>query len=664
GDEYKATSVLFEYGPYAYAMFKKYTGSQVLDVKKLKSKINHDENFPESAVEEVKPGAKKSDTEECICEAWLAQLLLNSLASSRSKFEKYHFCNLTGSLILVTDFNKSKKFISAAKITIDREYLLNVNMETYRSLSSISNGKNPNSKNKKNSLKGPQYVLNKSTYTLRRKLESDENLNLNNIYLKKGFEGKKVNYPFLNFKSSKDYKQSRAGILHYILDNIEKYLSEYMSVTLSSLNPDHCIELQKTILKHPKHIKSMLNDKKINIVDKVQNEQYSNFIEMLCNELSTYIDYENSIIMGNKDVPGLLNIRIIHNSLFYVEKNETDEYLSSTSEVSRQNITIENVDNFPEAAIKTIIKELLIKQDINDGKLTLFDWSMLNTDEKWTFVTSDKKMNYIVLMNILPDGHFTFEFEGINENYYLENGKYQDYYNLLSKYNPYTKKMEKNNYLEGLIISENGDKNLISLTDEITIPDLISIKSIIDEVDEELPRDLRTGYQLASVVDNFFEKHGFMNGLINQLKELGTNELSKGQFKRLLNNELHPNNKLSRQFRDYLYKHYKVRLNFPKNKESLYNLFDSSLNIKYIENGDDEAYYFVGYRRENVKDKFKGACHLRKISAVNGSDIILKDLLPTMDVDFVQTGQSTVIPFPFKYLREYERIKIIEMEKT
>ncbi|MBJ7297178.1 MAG: hypothetical protein JHC73_12860 [Dolichospermum sp.] len=76
------------------------------------------------------------------------------------------------------------------------------------------------------------------------------------------------------------------------------------------------------------------------------------------------------------------------------------------------------------------------------------------------------------------------------------------------------------------------------------------------------------------------------------------------------------------------------------------------MNIKYFKETETEAYYFVGQR--DIKDySFKDACYFRKIVAVNGSKLIFKELLPTMDVDFVRTGQSTVIPFPFKYIREY-----------
>ena len=108
------------------------------------------------------------------------------------------------------------------------------------------------------------------------------------------------------------------------------------------------------------------------------------------------------------------------------------------------------------------------------------------------------------------------------------------------------------------------------------------------------------------------------------------------------------------KFRDYLLEKYHIRFKFPQNNKSKDYLFDNSLNIKYFGETETEAYYFVGDRLDKVKFSFKDACHIRKIIAVEGSKLIFKELLTTMDVDFVCTGQSTVIPFPFKYIREYQ----------
>ena len=74
GKDFNAAAVMFQYGKYAYAMFKK-----PLDVYQLLSKIRENDEFKNNAVIEVTRKAILAGSEECICEAWLAQIFLNSL---------------------------------------------------------------------------------------------------------------------------------------------------------------------------------------------------------------------------------------------------------------------------------------------------------------------------------------------------------------------------------------------------------------------------------------------------------------------------------------------------------------------------------------------------------------------------------------------------------
>jgi len=199
---------------------------------------------------------------------------------------------------------------------------------------------------------------------------------------------------------------------------------------------------------------------------------------------------------------------------------------------------------------------------------------------------------------------------------------------------------------------------LIYRTDEMTIPDLGEIRKIIREVDTKLPEGMRTGKDLASVVESCFagtpeagdEKLCQLKEKLNAVKN---EEISKLDFKNYLNSCLGTNSNLAMNLRKRIFDMYGVRLHFPKNKDSMNSLFNASLNIKYFRENESEAYYFVGDRRDRVKYSFNNACHLRKIKSVNGSKLIFNEILPTMDVDFVRTGQSTVVPFPFKYIREY-----------
>ena len=55
------------------------------------------------------------------------------------------------------------------------------------------------------------------------------------------------------------------------------------------------------------------------------------------------------------------------------------------------------------------------------------------------------------------------------------------------------------------------------------------------------------------------------------------------------------------------------------------------------------------------ESKLERASVIREVQAEDDNELIFEELLPLMGVDFVKLGMLTVIPFPFKYLREYAR---------
>lgn len=96
--------------------------------------------------------------------------------------------------------------------------------------------------------------------------------------------------------------------------------------------------------------------------------------------------------------------------------------------------------------------------------------------------------------------------------------------------------------------------------------------------------------------------------------------------------------------------------------EDMYWL-ENVLDIKYyIDNdhlGRPEFHYFVGTKRKMLQTSLHNACIVRKVISMEDA-IDFQKLLPLMAVDFVRNNQYTVLPFPFKYLREYAAMHNIE----
>ena len=673
GKDFNAVSVMFQYGNFAFAMFKK-----TVDIYQLLSRIRENEAFQNNAVIEVTPVARLDANKDCICEAWLAQILLNSLSASQSRFPQYQYCNLTGSLLLVQDFKKD--YLDVAKITITSDYLLTVQIVRYRTkisvLSELKKTKNTERRKElQNALEKPYYKFEASTSagSLRIHLGRDGEIDPKSTYIECGITGKKASKPFLEFGSSDNFYKSRAGTLHHVMTRINKELSQYMTVDFCSreIDEDDTVKLSNTLMDKPEKIRKLLKGQLIHIVDRVNNEDSANLITKLREILSNYIPDEKLITSGKREKKGALIFRIIHDKSYYENNEEEDEYVASNHNIQRQNITIESNENVSRPIVETTIKELLIKRDISSGKFTLFDWSTLNPKGVWTFAAWDEEASHVVFMEIEPNGNF--KFHKIEDMDLFNCGKFAQYRDLMIE----SSSNKKIRTLEGLVISETGDINQIFLTDEITIPNLSEIDKIINEVETELPEKKRTGHQLAALVKEFLQEQSGLdqekfNSFSEDLVKKGSEPISKADFYALIGQYLGTkkrgkdktsyvsSTREATDFRDYLLKQHEIRLKFPQDNQSKDDLFKASLNIKYFGETEKEAYYFVGDRRDQVKFSFKDACHLRQIVAVNGSKLIFRELLPTMDVDFVRTGQSTVIPFPFKYIREYKNFGAAE----
>ncbi len=89
-----------------------------------------------------------------------------------------------------------------------------------------------------------------------------------------------------------------------------------------------------------------------------------------------------------------------------------------------------------------------------------------------------------------------------------------------------------------------------------------------------------------------------------------------------------------------------------RGKEKRDELLSACLDIKMFSDGISE-YYFVGTIGNGMRYLINRASNIRKLEPFEDSICMFEELLPLMNVTFVHNGQLTILPFPFKYLREY-----------
>ena len=113
---------------------------------------------------------------------------------------------------------------------------------------------------------------------------------------------------------------------------------------------------------------------------------------------------------------------------------------------------------------------------------------------------------------------------------------------------------------------------------------------------------------------------------------------------------------LKQKVNDYFVMNYQRHL-FPyfRNQQNKSEIYRGSLDIHYWKIDEKRAQYCVGEKSKNPKQKMDKGVIIREVQAIGDAPVFFDELLPLMDVDFVRLGSLTVLPFPFKYLREYAK---------
>ncbi len=95
-----------------------------------------------------------------------------------------------------------------------------------------------------------------------------------------------------------------------------------------------------------------------------------------------------------------------------------------------------------------------------------------------------------------------------------------------------------------------------------------------------------------------------------------------------------------------------------RGKDKRKELLSAVTDIKLFDNRG-KTYYFVGIIGEGMRTNINRAANIRVIDIYKGDTSMFEALLPLMNVTFVRNGQLTVLPFPFKYLREYIESEVL-----
>ncbi len=491
----------------------------------------------------------------------LLQLFFNALAKSTSN---ENCSNIGGKLYYFSEIRSKQVYCVQFKINSD--YTFELKSKTFTE--TLDN------------CKQRRFIL-QTNNTL---IPADKN-SKQKQYVDFQYKNTKHTVTFLESKSLQTFEVSKAGIFDKLLQKFNKAYGDFIKLELKKESDWDKLEVKSSAsqkVKHIEQLQKLLDNKTINIVDKIQDASSKYFCEILTNTYKTM--FENVSLKTNSKIENkALNICVVHNKTYYeINKNEKDTYESSGKSVV-QNITIEDFTNskgeVSEAACLVVLNELFVKEDIiRNHKITLTDWTSYNFDKDLIFCWHEKddvNKNHYFFMNVKPTGEFEIgektkdlfnqkQFEKIEEIFELNNMKAE-------RHNKYNEKYK------GLILNDKGEINIIQDSSFFMMPEC----SLISQ-------DLKNG-------------------------------------------------KISRS------------------KDSLIKYFGGCLDI-YYKNFDDSILYSSGQIGSGMNTTIAKAAHVRKIVPYKSAALYFQNYLETMNVTFIRNGQLTVMPFPFKYLREYSKI--------
>lgn len=626
-DDIKVSALQFESGKSFWVMLPKNTISKSEFVRLLNTKEDGDSLS-------IKPMTSNS-----IPEHLLTQLFLNALTSPVD--EIISFNNLSGKLLCFRPawLNKDKdNFIwgmQCLEVKVGDDMC--VKLVAHR-MTALSLKKQM--KFEKRKLQDyPQYEFSYNNNTLKR--VSNENKDRRENFIIKPVDGERGSITFFDFTDYETFACTKMGVLYDILNTLYNEFGTYIYVNFKQYDIDKVLEYKRISLEVYKDIvrKEILHSG-INIVDAVQSETSEDYLKDIAAGINKIIP-EAKCSVGRRLSKKKLNVRYIHEKSFYSD-SKVDPHQEDMRECVTQHITVENFKHQSSVAVYNILKELVIKKDIATGKITLVDWSSYGYKADWLFGVVVEGTYYF--MTIHQDG--TFEIESLERNLFTmtEYDKYMDYFDLNEE--------NKNDYrgVIGLFKDADGNINLIKDTNVYSMPDYTAMGDVLKNVASEgrfSGKDVVTWLRTVMSITDKIKVQAELDMVIPSIDMNAeyTKTDIMGLFKGIT---------AKKEVVRYVFENTGIMLYaYLRGEEDRNEYLSGNIDINYIEQDEMSARFSVGEIGNGMKYTIERASAVREIQAVDGSRLIFKELLPLMGVEFVRYGMLTVVPFPFKYLREY-----------
>ena len=636
----RALAVVYEKGQSCYILYHR-TSAEQHSLKQMLERCEDNVRVQEISAQ------KLAETKKHL----LAQLLCNALPSIQTDGKLYH--NVTGKLYYVQPswVHYSKEILASfwtLQISFTKECCIMLDVTTFS-----------NAKIKQDSKNKPQYLLDPECYMLRRALRDDPGKSTDHFVIGALNKRRRNIVPFLEFGSLNDYQNCKVGILHQFLRDVRTSLSPYLSLTMVSLDESAHLGVCGSV-DSMVGIRNRLRETPLYLEDTVQNGQSLALISMLRYELA---QYSQVTFMEGTPEKGDALLRIIHYPQFYEEHQKDDEYLKAPKHCVVQHVTVEDFQltgmngrgtkEKEDHKLRKVIQELAIKIDVSRRKMTCYDWPKLSFNKPVTFVmasfdyTDQSKPICYDMLRIQPSGEL--HFESWQKSFCEDNSEREK---ISAAFETPYGKLDAS--IKGLVYEEEDNIHIIYDTDYYTLPNMQDLEQVLSATrdDEQIQTKL-----LIETIQKYADHYAdHLSGNERTRCQMIPDEISQHGMqvsRKDLRHILNLKSNLGKQINQFIFEETGVligsALKSARNKETL---FGGVLGIRHFCK-DGAQYYYSGYLEKSINRSLPHACRIRKVCST-GQTLQFQQYLPLLEADFIRANGWTVIPFPFKYLREWK----------
>ncbi len=648
--EFKAAAVQWTFGATALVLFRK---GEVTE-----------QQFKEAIMKEYEDVKIQKidlfDSEQCKCFQYqkrlLAQLLINSMRTPNH--DAFRYSNLTGKLFYHDPAWKYKdRFIRFLEIVIDPGMYLNLNHETFKRVENESLG---------------THVIDPKTGEFRKKLKSDTNVT---TYKKGSLKHNHFRVDNFDMTDYTHFCKSKMGVMEQFLKDVKENLSKYISIELMEREDAREFDIsnwEKAGISDSEY-GELLKKKGVVIVDEIGTKKSKEIVNSLSVELLEHYGVE--VTIGDLTLEAY-NIRIIHNEEYYIE-NELPDPHNNIKGYIVQHMT-EEAEHFTESsgsspAVRKIVQELIIKGDVKERFISIYDWKRLDSGKSWTFILRERRKTefgentrHVNFANIEVKNYFDYYRLQIDCNGKMDFDSFCDADNEVSEewekiccaYDLVeSKQFRVKNKIDGLFYSDIDNIHAIIETREKSLPNITALMNMLRETDEKqkVQKDVliqaMNDFELA--YQDYYENVELWKEKLLEKEEM----ITKKEVKKVLNMRTN----VASLFNRFFHEKFGIWIFGEWRKEEFDAIYQigNLLNIKYEYNDNDyddghTFVYYVGAKSKRIS--YPNACCMIKVVSF-GDEIEYEELLPLMAVEFVRNNQYTVLPFPYKYLREYIKQK-------